>query len=114
MKDSVAMENVAQPGEGAVPGLIPRVLLAAVPVLSLGMLGAVPSLVIAWRRGARADWLAALAFTAATVGWWFQAGLTPEETHGLQFGLDALLLSLSTVGAAVHCLFVKQSVGESR
>ncbi|TDU77816.1 hypothetical protein [Streptomyces sp. KS 21] len=114
MKDPVAAESVAPPGGGAVPGLLPRVLLAAVPVLSLGVLGAVPSLAIAWRRGARADWLAALVFTAVTVGWWFQIGLTPEETHGLRFGVDALLLSLSTVGAALHCLLVKRRAAESR
>ncbi|MBT2539181.1 hypothetical protein J7E99_00295 [Streptomyces sp. ISL-44] len=114
MKDTVAIESADQPGGGTVPGLLPRVLLAAVPVLSLGVLGAVPSLVIAWRRGARADWLAALVFTSVTVGWWFQIALAPEETHGWQFGADALLLSLSTVGAALHCLLVKRLLAEPR
>lgn len=114
MKDTVAMESVAGPKGGTAPALIPRILLASVPVLSLGVLGAVPSLVIAWRRGARADWLAALVFTAVTVGWWFQIALTPDETHGWRFGVDALLLFSSTVGAALHCLYAKRLVVETR
>ncbi|MBT2452944.1 hypothetical protein J7F03_39140 [Streptomyces sp. ISL-43] len=84
------------------------------PVLSLGVLGAVPSLVIAWRRGTRADWVTALAFGFAMVGWWFQAALTPVDTEGWQAGLDFLLLAVSTAGAAVHCLTVKQQAAESR
>ncbi|MFD9303252.1 hypothetical protein ACFWCB_11445 [Streptomyces sp. NPDC060048] len=96
------------------PGLFARVLLAAVPVLSLGMLGAVPSLVIAWRRGTRTDWLTALVFTSAMVGWWFQIALTPVETQGWAFGVDILVLATSTVGATAHCLSVKRSAAEPR
>ncbi|MGW7363620.1 hypothetical protein ACWGI8_09370 [Streptomyces sp. NPDC054841] len=95
------------------PGLFPRVLLAAVPVVSLGMLGAVPSYVIAARRGTRADWVAVVVFTAATVGWLLQAVLTPVRTHGWQFAADLLLLGLATVGAALHCLLVRPPAGET-
>ncbi len=84
--------------------LLPRLLLAALPVVSLGLLSPVPSLVIAVRRGARADWSAFAAFTAVALAWVMQIALTPEETHGLQFAADLLLLLLSTAGAAVHCL----------
>lgn len=114
MKDTVAVESAPPPRARALPGLLPRVLLAAVPVLSLGVLGAVPSLVIAWRRGARTDRAAALLFGCVTVAWWFQIALTPEETHGWQFGADALLLFLSTAGAALHCLFAKRLAAEPR
>ncbi|MFV2117303.1 hypothetical protein ACE14D_02180 [Streptomyces sp. Act-28] len=109
-----ATETVAEPVRGVAPGLLPRVLLAVVPVVSLGMLGAVPSLVVAWRRDTRADWLAAVAFTAVTVAWLFQAVLTPVETHGWQFAADTVLLSLATVGAALHCLLVAGRTGEPR
>ncbi|WP_455351352.1 hypothetical protein [Streptomyces sp. SYSU K217416] len=84
--------------------VLPRVLLAALPVASLGLLSPVPSLVIAVRRGARADWSAFAAFTAVALAWILQIAFTPEETHGFQFAADLLLLLLSTAGAAVHCL----------
>ncbi|MFF9865080.1 hypothetical protein ACF1G0_06610 [Streptomyces sp. NPDC013953] len=117
--DAVTAETVAEPMRGAAPGsgapgLLARVLLAAVPVVSLGMMGALPSLVIAWRRGARADWIAAVVFTAVTVAWLFQAVLTPVESHGWQFAGDLVLLSLATVGAALHCLLASHRTGQRR
>ncbi|MFF8280933.1 hypothetical protein ACF05T_33550 [Streptomyces lateritius] len=71
------------------------------------MFGFVPSLVLALRRGTRGDWLAAVVFTALSVGWSFQIALTPEETHGAQYALDVLLLLGASVAAAVHCLVVR-------
>ncbi|MET9801461.1 hypothetical protein [Streptomyces sp. NPDC006368] len=109
-----ATETVAEPMRGSAPGPLPRLLLAAVPVVSLGMLGAVPALVVAWRRGTRADWLAAVAFTAVTVAWLFQAVLTPVETHGWQFAADVVLLFLASVGAALHCLLTARPAGGPR
>ncbi|WP_175439031.1 hypothetical protein [Streptomyces vilmorinianum] len=123
MNEAVAVESTEPPAPAAVvteppapaapaaalPGIRARLALAVVPLLSLGVLGVVPSLVLALRRGTRGDWLAAVAFTAVTVGWWFQVGLTPEGTRGAQFALDVLLLFGSTVGAAVHCLVVRSS-----
>ncbi|MFD7614788.1 hypothetical protein [Streptomyces sp. NPDC059828] len=114
MNPEASAVPAAQPMKGEVPGLLPRVLLAAVPVLSLGMLGAIPSYVIASRRGTRADWVAAIVFTAATVGWVFQAALTPVETHGGQFALDLVLLGVASFGASLHCLFARPQAGESR
>lgn len=118
MNPAAAAVSAAHVMKRAVPGLLPRMLLAAVPMVSLGMLGAVPSLVIAFRRRTRVDWLGAAFFTAVTVGWVLQAVLTPEDTHGWQFASDVLLLSLSTFGAALHCLYVlsvrRPSAGESR
>ncbi|MFD7320815.1 hypothetical protein ACFV9D_06940 [Streptomyces sp. NPDC059875] len=119
MNQVVALESPAAPPapRDALPGLPVRLALAVVPFLTLGVLGVVPSLVLALRRGGRADWLAAVGFTAVTVGWWFQIGLSPEDTHGAQFALDVLLLFGSTIGAAAHCLAVrpaKQQVGDDK
>ncbi|MEU9862729.1 hypothetical protein AB0D99_17840 [Streptomyces sp. NPDC047971] len=108
MKQAVASEIAAPPSTGsALPGVPARVALAVVPLLSLGVLGLVPSLVLALRRGTRGDWLAAVAFTALSVGWWFQVALTPEGTEGAQFALDVLLLGGSTLAATAHCLAVR-------
>ncbi|MFE5734001.1 hypothetical protein ACFQ7A_24215 [Streptomyces sp. NPDC056528] len=104
MNQAAFEKDAKPPRRRELPGALPRLALALVPPLSLGVLGFVPSLVLALRRGARADWLAALLFTALSVGWWFQIALTPEETHGLAYLLDLLLLTGSTVAAAAHCL----------
>ncbi|MEV7865817.1 hypothetical protein AB0P17_06875 [Streptomyces sp. NPDC088124] len=88
----------------ALTAVAPRALLAAVPVASLGILGFVPSLVIAIRRRGRAHWLISGAFTAVTVAWVAQIALTPDETHGLEFLADMALLLTTTAGAALHSL----------
>ncbi|MGR6970889.1 hypothetical protein ACU639_15020 [Streptomyces cynarae] len=114
MKHDVVAARATEAVTGTVPGLLSRAALAAVPLLSLGMLGAVPSLVLAFRRGTRADWLAALVFSVVNVAWLFQVMLTPVDTHGLQYAADVLLLSASTLGAALHCLFVRPSGEDTR
>ncbi|MFJ8662210.1 hypothetical protein [Streptomyces sp. NPDC093795] len=98
-----------RPLRDELPGRWARTGLALVPPLSLGVLGFVPSLTLALRRGTRGDWLAALLFTAVSVGWCFQIALTPEETHGFPYLLDLALLATATVGAAAHCLSVKEA-----
>ncbi|MEU2118717.1 hypothetical protein ACFWV1_06560 [Streptomyces sp. NPDC058700] len=102
-------EGAEPPRTEELPGRWARAGLALVPPLSLGVLGFVPSLTLALRRGTRGDWLAALLFTAVSVGWCFQIALTPEETHGLPYLLDLVLLATSTVGAAAHCLFARET-----
>ncbi|MFE9765894.1 hypothetical protein ACFYPC_15425 [Streptomyces sp. NPDC005808] len=79
-----------------------RAGLAAIPVASLGLLCPVPSLVIALRRGSRADWTAFGVFCAVLVAWLMELAFTPETTHGLEFADDLLLILLSMAGAAVH------------
>ncbi|MGR6968186.1 hypothetical protein ACU639_00950 [Streptomyces cynarae] len=79
-----------------------RAALTALPVISLGFLCPVPSLVIALRRRGRADWWAFAVFSAVLVAWVTELAMTPEDTHGLLFAADLLLILLSTVGASVH------------
>ncbi|MBX9424785.1 MULTISPECIES: hypothetical protein [Streptomyces] len=110
MNEAVHWEKGAEsPRPKELPGRWARSALALVPPLSLGVLGFVPSLTLALRRGTRGDWLAALLFTAVSVGWCFQIALTPEETHGFPYLLDLVLLATSTVGAAAHCLFARET-----
>ncbi|MFH9726779.1 hypothetical protein ACH4M4_28005 [Streptomyces sp. NPDC017254] len=110
MNQAVQLDKGAEPPRrNELPGRPARIALVFVPLLSLGVLGFVPSLTLAFRRGARGDWLAALLFTAVSVGWGFQIALTPEETHGVPYLLDVVLLATSTLGAAAHCLTVKET-----
>lgn len=79
-----------------------RVGFAALPVVSLGLLCPVPSLVLALRRRTRADWLAFAGFTAVLAAWITELALTPDDTHGALFGVDLLLVTLSMAGASAH------------
>ncbi|WP_240138344.1 hypothetical protein [Streptomyces sp. MUM 178J] len=97
---AVAAARAARPVKDA----LPRVLLAAVPVASLGMLCPVPSLLIALRRQARAHWLICAGFSVIWLAWMAQALLTPVDADGLVFLMDVLLLLLATLGPAAHCL----------
>ncbi|MEU2507709.1 hypothetical protein ABZ621_23775 [Streptomyces sp. NPDC007863] len=107
MNHPVVLEKGAVPRREGPPALPARAALAAVPVFSLGVLGWVPALALALYRGTRADWLAALFFTAVSVGWCFQVALTPVDTSGGAFLLDVVLLALSTAGAAGHVLLAR-------
>ncbi|MFJ7257034.1 hypothetical protein ACIQWV_31785 [Streptomyces sp. NPDC098085] len=82
----------------------PRVLLALVPVVTLGVFAFVPALVIAARRRRPADWLACAVFAVACAAWCLRIALTPAETEGPGFAVDLLLLLGTTLGAAVHSL----------
>ncbi|MER5429273.1 hypothetical protein [Streptomyces sp. NPDC002588] len=79
-----------------------RIGFAALPVVSLGLLCPVPSLVLALRRRTRADWWAFAAFSAVLTAWGTELALTPVDTHGPLFALDLLLIALSMAGAAAH------------
>ncbi|MEU8698464.1 hypothetical protein AB0C61_12450 [Streptomyces sp. NPDC048680] len=88
-----------------VRAVTPRVLLAAVPVVTLGMLSFVPSLVVAARRRRAFDWLVCAGFAAANAAWVAWAVLTPAQTRGAEFAVDLLLMLVTTLGAAAHALF---------
>ncbi|MEW2134894.1 hypothetical protein [Streptomyces sp. NPDC005435] len=75
---------------------------AALPLLSLGLLCPVPSLLLALRRRTRADWWAFAGFSVVLAAWISQIELTPVDTHGVLFGVDVLLILLSMAGASLH------------
>ncbi|MEU0073177.1 hypothetical protein ABZ027_27040 [Streptomyces sp. NPDC006332] len=79
-----------------------RAGFAVLPLVSLGLLCPVPSLVLALRRRARADLWAFAGFSAVLVAWVAELGLTPDDTHGVLFASDLLLILLSMVGASLH------------
>ncbi|MFK4148003.1 hypothetical protein [Streptomyces sp. NPDC004065] len=79
-----------------------RAALAALPLLSLGLLCPVPSLVMAVRGRGGAGWWPFAAFSAVLAAWVAELALTPEDTHGPLFAADLLLISLSMAGASVH------------
>jgi hypothetical protein len=79
-----------------------RAGFAVLPVVSLGLLCPVPSLVLALRRRSRADRWALAGFSVVLVAWVAELGTTPVDTHGALFAYDLLLILLSMVGASVH------------
>ncbi|MEU7425674.1 hypothetical protein ACGFX8_05935 [Streptomyces sp. NPDC048362] len=79
-----------------------RAGLAALPVVSLGLLCPVPSLVMALRGRGGAGWWPFLAFSAVLTAWATDLALTPDDTHGALFAADLLLILLSTAGASAH------------
>ncbi|MFE9782372.1 hypothetical protein ACFYPA_30020 [Streptomyces sp. NPDC005775] len=111
MKPAVphAVEAGPRPPLARVLRATTRVLLAAVPVVTLGMLSFVPSLAIAARRRRAGDWAAFAGFAAANVAWVLWAALTPEETRGAEFAADLLLVLVATLGAAAHGLLAGTS-----
>ncbi|OIK23494.1 hypothetical protein VT52_032390 [Streptomyces malaysiense] len=79
-----------------------RAAFAALPVVSMGLLCPVPSLVLAVRRGGRAHWLAFGAFSVVLAAWITDLQLTPSAGHGLSLAIDLPLIMLSMVAPSVH------------
>ncbi|MFF0163258.1 hypothetical protein ACFYRY_37870 [Streptomyces sp. NPDC005263] len=79
-----------------------RAGFAVLPLVSLGLLCPVPSLVLALRRRARADLWAFAGFSAVLVAWVTELQLTPDDTHGVLFASDLVLIMLSMGGASLH------------
>ncbi|MFF0294439.1 hypothetical protein ACFYST_24060 [Kitasatospora sp. NPDC004614] len=89
------------------PRIWVTLLCAAVPVLTLGMLGMVPSLVLAVGRRRRADIVGAVVIGLMQLGLYVGAGLTPEG--GTINNLVGLLLLLPLfLGTPVHYLLMNQ------
>ncbi|MEU9450659.1 hypothetical protein [Streptomyces sp. NPDC048277] len=97
------MKLVAMP---ALRGVVVRTGFAVLPLVSLGLLCNVPSLVLALRRRSRADWWAFAGFSAVLVAWVSEIELTPEDNHGILFATDLVLILLSMVGASLHAWLV--------
>ncbi|MFB7948473.1 hypothetical protein ACFC6L_26550 [Kitasatospora phosalacinea] len=85
----------------------PSVLLALVPVLSCGLLGMVPSMVLAVDRRRRADKIGAAVFGPMQVALFVVAGLTPEGQPIDDLTAGLLLLPLC-LAAPVHFLLMNR------
>ncbi|MFE1318812.1 hypothetical protein [Kitasatospora phosalacinea] len=85
----------------------PSVLLALVPVLSCGLLGMVPSMVLAVDRRRRADKIGAAVFAPMQVALFIVAGLTPEGQPIDDLTAGLLLLPLC-LAAPVHFLLMNR------
>ncbi|MEV7319261.1 hypothetical protein [Streptomyces sp. NPDC093970] len=64
-------------------GTVARAGFALLPLVSLGLLCNVPSLVLALRRRSRADWWAFAGFSAVLAAWVTDVELSPADSHGL-------------------------------
>ncbi|MEV7118725.1 hypothetical protein [Kitasatospora griseola] len=89
------------------PRIWVTLLCAAVPVLTLGMLGMVPSLVLAVGRRRRADLVGAVVIGLMQLGLYVAAGLTPSggKINNL---VGVLLLLPLFLGTPVHYLLMNQ------
>ncbi|MFD3455334.1 hypothetical protein ACFWVC_24565 [Streptomyces sp. NPDC058691] len=109
------MDKETGPDTGRTPRpgvrLAARAGAAALPVVSLGLLCPLPSLLIALCRGRREDWTAFAVFSLGLVAWVLDLALTPESTHGPEFAVDLLLILLSMVVAPVHAWTFWPSAG---
>ena len=76
-----------------------RAALGLVPVISVGLLSPVPSVVIAARHRRRADWVALAGFTLTWVLWVAALAEWPDGGTGLEFAATFVLLIVNTVGA---------------
>lgn len=79
-------------------------LMALIPIASLGLLAPAPSLVLAARHRNQADWAVFGAFTLAWLMWIAALIAWPDGGTGVEFAATALLLALTTGGAAMHYL----------
>lgn len=102
----------SQKGVGAVAsargrfalGWAGRGALILVPLVSVGLLSPVPSVVLAARHRRRADWAAVAGFTLTWVLWVAVLTEWPDGGTGLEFAATFVLFVVNTVGAALHCL----------
>ncbi|MFF4651453.1 hypothetical protein [Streptomyces sp. NPDC001380] len=88
----------------AVAAVVLRVLLAAVPVASVGILAWVPLLRLALVRQRAADWWAFSAVAAASTGAFVLAGYTQDE-NDWQTNTGVALLLLLGAGSAAWFLY---------
>lgn len=87
--------------------VLAKVLGAAVPPLTLGLIAFVPSLVLAIRRGTPRHWLFACLFFATTIWEWVVAATMPTDVDTTTIGQDVslgLCLLINIIGAMVQYL----------
>jgi hypothetical protein len=112
---------------GPVPGHIPappqrggsgsrvlvKVVWSAVPFLTIGLLGFLPSLYLAVRHRTVRDWIGLACFLAASVGEWTVAWSLPDDGVATSRAQDLAMLFFlmaGTLGAMVHFLVMDRPV----
>lgn len=92
----------------------PKILLCLVPLLSLGLLGLVPSLVLALRRRRVADLVGAAVFGLLQLGLYVSIGLTEEKnSEYVLSSAGSIALMLLWLAAPVHFL-IADARGQAR
>ena len=92
-----------------------RILVALVPIATLGLLSWVPSLVLAVQRRRRAEWTAFLSFGLVWLLWIADLSISHDIGSGVRFALNVLLMAAGMGGAAMHYLLIssRQASGPS-
>jgi hypothetical protein len=89
----------------------PKVLFCLVPLLTLGLLGLVPSLVLALRRRRAVDVLGAVVFVLLQLALYVSIGLTdPDSTNDFDV-VGGLALMVLWLGAPAHFLVLDSRYG---
>ncbi|MCU7823125.1 hypothetical protein [Kitasatospora sp. DSM 101779] len=95
------------PSAGGPFSLLHRILVCLVPLLTFGLLGMAPSVLLAVRRRRAVDVLGAVVFGLVQLTMYVVLGLSPKETTGTWYadvtGLTAIVLWL---GAPAHFLIM--------
>ncbi|WP_052390723.1 hypothetical protein [Streptomyces sp. NRRL B-24484] len=95
------------PSAGGPFSLLHRILVCLVPLLTFGLLGMAPSVLLAARRRRAVDVLGAVFFGLVQLTMYVVLGLSPKETTGTWYadvtGLTAIVL---WIGAPAHFLIM--------
>lgn len=95
------------PSAGGPFSLLHRILVCLVPLLTFGLLGMTPSVLLAARRRRTVDVLGAVFFGLVQLTMYVVLGLSPKETTGTWYadvtGLTAIVL---WIGAPAHFLIM--------
>ncbi|MEU9132978.1 hypothetical protein AB0D08_33590 [Kitasatospora sp. NPDC048540] len=87
-----------------------KALYALLPLLTVGLLGLVPSVVLAARRRRPADLAGAVVIGAVQLAVYVCLGLTPDNSQGSPYSIvGGLLLIALAVGAPVHFLVMDRA-----
>ncbi|KQV23971.1 MULTISPECIES: hypothetical protein [unclassified Kitasatospora] len=89
----------------------PKILFCLVPLLSLGLLGLVPSLVLALRRRRAVDVLGAVVFVLLQLTLYVSVGLSKPDGQDVFSLIGGLALLALWLGAPVHFLVLDSRSG---
>ncbi|WP_457028324.1 hypothetical protein [Kitasatospora sp. P5_F3] len=92
----------------------PKILFCLVPLLSLGLLGLVPSLVLALRRRRAVDVLGAVVFVLLQLTLYVSIGLSKPDAQDSFSLIGGLALMVLWLGAPVHFLVLDARGGAAK